>query len=830
MNIKVLQDYIRLEYDELETKYSESELDEILDEIDSLVFSDSHVISEHVEQFSDDTVNPEELANDISQMLDSKGFTPSYNKRYIESAKKTKKDDIYINLVRQTLIGDSQKNIAPRVKLQNKNINLRQLEESLSQREITLSSFTDAEKQSISEQIKVFIKNLPKYEKGLTSILNAISEYTPTKYSKLSKPLTSISRIDPSKKEEREELYEYYENLYPKYGEMKKIIRTLLDSWDRIDDDLLDNLTPQSQPNPSLEFVEELDDELKDLFDIYKKMDEDKNYIIKTDRIKYQTDNVSATSASREANNLLIEEISKILDKTQTKRIQTIYDKEFNYKSPESRQEMLDEGMEVEEEEDPDDVVDMDAITLIDKVDPMFMIAAESGIITKKYSISSWEYIKDELESVLESAGEGASLKSVYQSVLDSHEEYKDQAFDEMDERSDFYLPLSSDASNILLDAGIDLDYDSIRELHESIISVISRLLEVPTVPSSLPSFTTPDDFAPGATEEKGKRIIPKGEKEKAKRDEMYRQFNIFSGREMGRIGDRREKAEFGKFADDIMKLIEIADEYYGNPIRDLMIPYKRVPNFLDKNVLGPIINHGPESLGKLSFAMYRDWSVSMVTPAQINSLTSYLEYTQMTKRDSDILERRANKVLKVLQDIAPSNEENDLRWFANQFRGLAERDSSFDISDIELLGRPIKNIPYDKKKNKTSYYQILWLLYEFREEFKTNRYSKEAMKNFQRAYENQRDKKLASEHEMILTAHDEIRKMLGKPIYYNNCELDRFENMSDTIDLIKSKYKIDLTSNDIVKMVEEIDSFESLAKRLGTNSEVIYHVKSLYR
>ncbi len=31
MNIKVLQDYIRLEYDELETKYSESELDEILE-------------------------------------------------------------------------------------------------------------------------------------------------------------------------------------------------------------------------------------------------------------------------------------------------------------------------------------------------------------------------------------------------------------------------------------------------------------------------------------------------------------------------------------------------------------------------------------------------------------------------------------------------------------------------------------------------------------------------------------------------------------------------------------------------------------------------------
>ena len=91
--------------------------------------------------------------------------------------------------------------------------------------------------------------------------------------------------------------------------------------------------------------------------------------------------------------------------------------------------------------------------------------------------------------------------------MLDSHEDYKDQAFDEMDERNDFYVPLSADASNILLSAGVDLDYDEIKELHEKLISVIARLLEVPTVPSSLPSFTTPDDFAPGATEEKGKRI-----------------------------------------------------------------------------------------------------------------------------------------------------------------------------------------------------------------------------------------------------------------------------------------------------------------------------------
>ena len=72
---------------------------------------------------------------------------------------------------------------------------------------------------------------------------------------------------------------------------------------------------------------------------------------------------------------------------------------------------------------------------------------------------------------------------------------------------------------------------------------------------------------------------------------------------------------------------------------------------------------------------------------------------------------------------------------------------------------------------------------------------------------------KLASiEETTVITAHDAIRKMLGKPRYYNQCQTDSLDDVIDTIDLIKSEYNIDMTSHDIIGIVDEFNSFESIA------------------
>ena len=92
------------------------------------------------------------------------------------------------------------------------------------------------------------------------------------------------------------------------------------------------------------------------------------------------------------------------------------------------------------------------------------------------------------------------------------------------------------------------------------------------------------------------------------------------------------------------------------------------------------------------------------------------------------------------------------------------------------------------------------------------------------------RKTKLAGPQEQLLDAHDAIRKMMKRPPYYGVCETDSYDNVNDTIDLIKSQYNVELTAYDISTIVDEIDSLESLAKKHGTNEDVIYHVKAMYR
>ena len=107
----------------------------------------------------------------------------------------------------------------------------------------------------------------------------------------------------------------------------------------------------------------------------------------------------------------------------------------------------------------------------------------------------------------------------------------------------------------------------------------------------------------------------------------------------------------------------------------------------------------------------------------------------------------------------------------------------------------------------------------------------KEEVETFMRLHKSFEDKiKLSQTQEKLLFAYDGIRKMMQKPTYYGICSVDSFDNVSDTIDLIKSKYRLDVTANDITRIVEEVDSLDSLAKKHGTNEDVIYHIKAMYR
>ena len=81
-----------------------------------------------------------------------------------------------------------------------------------------------------------------------------------------------------------------------------------------------------------------------------------------------------------------------------------------------------------------------------------------------------------------------------------------------------------------------------------------------------------------------------------------------------------------------------------------------------------------------------------------------------------------------------------------------------------------------------------------------------------------------------ILDAHDTIRKINGKPIYFAFGDTSDFDNVNNTISIIKKAHNVELMPVEIENIVDDFNSHRSLSKKYGLSEEVIYRVKAMYR
>ena len=81
-----------------------------------------------------------------------------------------------------------------------------------------------------------------------------------------------------------------------------------------------------------------------------------------------------------------------------------------------------------------------------------------------------------------------------------------------------------------------------------------------------------------------------------------------------------------------------------------------------------------------------------------------------------------------------------------------------------------------------------------------------------------------------FLNAHDSIRKMMRKPVYYAISSVDDYEDMEHTLKSMKSKFNIDLTAMEVEGIVKELDSMENLSRKYGISTEGVYYLKATHR
>ena len=71
---------------------------------------------------------------------------------------------------------------------------------------------------------------------------------------------------------------------------------------------------------------------------------------------------------------------------------------------------------------------------------------------------------------------------------------------------------------------------------------------------------------------------------------------------------------------------------------------------------------------------------------------------------------------------------------------------------------------------------------------------------------------------------------MLGKPVYYGLSKIDDYDNVSDSLDLMKSMFSVDLTAIELENIVNDFDSMQNLSTRHGIPVEGVYFLKANFR
>lgn len=81
-----------------------------------------------------------------------------------------------------------------------------------------------------------------------------------------------------------------------------------------------------------------------------------------------------------------------------------------------------------------------------------------------------------------------------------------------------------------------------------------------------------------------------------------------------------------------------------------------------------------------------------------------------------------------------------------------------------------------------------------------------------------------------ILEAHDSLRILKGKEIFFAKRNEEDFDDVDAMLQKMETKYNVDMSASELVSIVNKIDSFDSISKAYGINSEHVYFIKANFR
>lgn len=817
-----VQDYISMSRRKFRRAYDDSE--QFIDNVSNLKFNVSHV-SEEVKNDKDN--------REYKVILNEKGFSTRYTNEFMK----------FITDVEQEGSEAALSGLIPYFKYNGKELTVDDIKGNIALSRLTrVKGYSDREVLSVINTVERLNPNVTSLSVFTDKVNSSVKDGQRMTIS----VEDMLGDIDPKLTASRKKIYGYYEEKHKLFDEIKKTMKEVLLKWDRVEEELDEEDNPTGKLILGDGVLNDLNDDLEEIKKLYDMMDSNLNYIIKLKPVAIPMYPDSDEGSSLIASNIIYTYIKKIMsDKAETSAssVSNLNEDEAERDAADMSEEEKEvrvfnqygeEGgrvgdMHIEQKTAADELErewakKISGLSTMSQADPIYAMAADSNIVKHRHNEMSKERFISDINVIIEGLiDDDETLEGVFEELLDELEEIQDQAT-EVSQEDVYYLPLTDRVFKMTQQYKsqglVSPDYTKIETFHVRLIKAISELIEVPSERTVLPYHWRKEDFASASygSAKTDKQI-----------EEEKKTSNLLEAAVQGKTGQLRD---LGDFIDEVLMLVELAEQYYADPVNDNMLIFKDLPMFLGKRSLSAITTHGKNEMSKLLQSIYIEYYTAFISRAELEDINDYREMLVDVPSDVNITNAisKVEKVINILDDIFPNSTEKNMKYFANRLNNMARKNSNIDLSRYKLNGRIVSELTTEEDV-KGTYISLIGLIYSTASEMKKDANKKEEIERFMRLHSSFEDKiKLSATQEKLLVAYDGIRKMMNRPIYYGVCDLGSFNNISDTIDMVKSEYKLDITANDITKIVEEVDSLDSLAKKHGTNEDVIYHIKALYR
>jgi DNA-directed RNA polymerase subunit L len=378
----------------------------------------------------------------------------------------------------------------------------------------------------------------------------------------------------------------------------------------------------------------------------------------------------------------------------------------------------------------------------------------------------------------------------------------------DLTKRNTYYLPITSELESSL---NIEEGYKEIIEKHKDFLQAVGNFFES----KQFTSKTT----APLAAER-----VPLAGTTTRTRDKP------------GLLGSDRKELE-GK-SEALETFVKLLKDYYVKPLNSKYYPF---------DVQHPLKSHVTLTmLSKYDSTVLDEWQKRKLIYGKVAISNSFIRKYRafLDTLSSKMFDPMSNNFKSVLTNLV----KELTRMFSKTNRELVVIDTLNVVAEVlKDHGMPIPELTLygvtldiaDEKGEQLPYSPLQLVSDEFREDVgergKDKFFGRDDkiltdVKAIRRLLQKEVFKIIKSDiPTKLLIAHDGIRKMNGLPVYYRFGDLENVEHMESTLDIIKSD-GYDISALDVERIVVEVDSYSSIAKQYGVNTETVYKLKAMFR